>query len=104
MANPKNLKIEKCLKLERKMKISKKVLSKTEKELLSDFYAGQYWPILKKLLDNDELNIMKTAMMSNFDQEFYVQKGQLLHIERLKAELGRIHKDVDQAKKEKKAS
>jgi len=81
------------------MKITKKVLSGDERDRLHDFYEGESWTVLKKLLNNDELNIMKTGMMANFDQEFYVNKGQLLHIERLKAELGRIHKEVETNKK-----
>jgi thymidine kinase len=86
------------------MKIAKKILSDSDKELLYDFMKTKVWDVFKKILDNDELNIMKAGMTANFDQEFFVNKGQILHIERLKSELGRIYKEQETKRNKNKAT
>jgi uncharacterized protein YdaU (DUF1376 family) len=84
------------------MKVTEKVLNAEEKERLHDFMDSPYWLIFKKLLDNDSSNLLQQIAVSNFDQEFFSSKGQLLQNERIKSELRRIYKDVEKKKKEKK--
>jgi hypothetical protein len=81
----------------------RKFLSEEDKAILHDLYDSNYWPVFKKMLANDQLNIMQAGMSSNFDQEFYVNKGQLLHIERLKTEMSRIFKEIENKNKERNA-
>ena len=85
------------------MKVIEKVLTAEEKEVLHDLIDSKYWLVLKKLLDNDSSNILQQIAISNFDQEFFSSKGQLLQNERIKSELKRIHKDVEKKRKEKNA-
>lgn len=84
------------------MKVTEKVLNAEEKERLHDFMDSPYWLVFKKLLDNDSNNLLQQIAVSNFDQEFFSSKGQLLQNERIKSELKRIYKDVEKKKKEKK--
>ncbi|MFA5037174.1 MAG: hypothetical protein WC479_08375 [Candidatus Izemoplasmatales bacterium] len=83
------------------MKVTEKVLNAEEKERLHDFMDSPYWLVFKKLLDNDSSNLLQQIAVSNFDQEFFSSKGQLLQNERIKSELKRIYKDVEKNKKNK---
>lgn len=76
------------------MKVLEKILNESEEKLISEIVDSEYWPIMVKLWDSDELNIMKTVMTSNYGDEFHFYKGQLAHVKKEKKRFLDIKKRV----------
>jgi len=81
------------------MKIQEKILNPSEEELISEIVDTEYWPILSKLWLADELNMMKTGMTSNFEEEFHFCKGRLAEVKRQRKRILDIKKKATERKK-----